>query len=243
VEDNFPNGRPPLELAGVHFTDRDTVNRVETMKVTTCLNPLHTALAVYGCLLGYKSIASEMQDPLLKRLVEKLGYDEGMPVVVNPGIIDPGDFIHEVIETRFSNPYIPDTPQRIATDTSMKLPVRFGETIKSYAARDGLNPADLTYIPLVLAGWCRYLLGLDDNGNTMPLSPDPQLETMQSYLTGVKLGDAGSAKGCLKPILSNRKIFAVDLYEVGLGEKVESYFNELIAATGAVRNTLNKYLQ
>ena len=60
VEDRFPNGRPPLEKAGVYMTDRDTVNKTEKMKVTTCLNPLHTALAVYGCLLGYESIAAEM---------------------------------------------------------------------------------------------------------------------------------------------------------------------------------------
>lgn len=52
VEDRFPNGRPPLEQAGVYMTDRETVNKTERMKVTTCLNPLHTALAVYGCMLG-----------------------------------------------------------------------------------------------------------------------------------------------------------------------------------------------
>ena len=48
VEDRFPNGRPPLEKAGVYMTDRNTVNKTEKMKVTTCLNPLHTALAVFG---------------------------------------------------------------------------------------------------------------------------------------------------------------------------------------------------
>lgn len=53
VEDRFPNGRSALEKAGVYMTDRDTVNRAERMKVTACLNPLHTALAVYGCLLRY----------------------------------------------------------------------------------------------------------------------------------------------------------------------------------------------
>lgn len=52
VEDRFPNGRPVLEKAGVYLTDRDTVNRTERMKVTTCLNPLHTAMSVYGCMLG-----------------------------------------------------------------------------------------------------------------------------------------------------------------------------------------------
>lgn len=242
VEDSFPNGRPQLELAGVYFTDRETVNKVETMKVTTCLNPLHTALAIYGCLLGYKSIAAEMKDLQLKTLVEKLGYDEGMPVVVNPGIIDPAMFIKEVVEKRFTNPYIPDTPQRIASDTSQKLAIRFGETIKAYGKRPDLNPADLKYIPLVQAGWCRYLLGLDDNGDEMALSPDPLLDTVKVYLTGVKLGEVSTAAGKLKPVLSNSKIFGVDLYSVGLGEKVEAYFEELIAGKGAVRATLRKYL-
>ena len=63
VEDAFPNGRPPLEQAGVYFTDRLTVERSEKMKVGTCLNPLHTALAIFGCLLGYRTSAADMQDP------------------------------------------------------------------------------------------------------------------------------------------------------------------------------------
>lgn len=57
------------------------------MKVTTCLNPLHTALAVYGCLLGYTLIADEMKDVELNKLVHEIGPDEGMPVVTNPGIL------------------------------------------------------------------------------------------------------------------------------------------------------------
>ena len=35
IEDDFPNGRPALEKAGVYMTDRDTVNCTERMKVTT----------------------------------------------------------------------------------------------------------------------------------------------------------------------------------------------------------------
>ena len=113
IEDHFPNGRPALEKAGVYMTDRDTVNKVERMKVTTCLNPLHTALAVYGCLLGYDLIANEMKDEVLAKLVDRIGPVEGMPVVVNPGILSPEDFVHEVIHDRLPNPFMPDTPQRI----------------------------------------------------------------------------------------------------------------------------------
>ena len=170
------------------MTDRDTVNRTERMKVTTCLNPLHTALAVYGCLLGYESIAAEMGDKELVELVKRIGYTEGLPVVTDPGILSPRAFIDEVVTQRLPNPFIPDTPQRIATDTSQKIPVRFGETLKSYMASPTLDAASLTAIPLALAGWLRYLLGVDDEGRDMAVSPDPMLEQLQQALTGVKLG-------------------------------------------------------
>lgn len=243
IEDKFPNGRPRLECAGVYMTDRETVNNTERMKVTTCLNPLHTALAVFGCLLSYNHIAKEMQDTELKALVEKIGYEEGMPVVVNPGIIDPLEFIHEVIDVRLPNPFIPDMPQRIATDTSQKMSVRFGETIKSYMRSDKLDSKDLTYIPLVIAGWLRYLLGVDDNAKAMDLSADPMLAELKGYLKDIAVGGLNEdIHDKLKPILSNEVIFGVNLYEAGLGEKIEEMFIELTARKGAVREVLKKTL-
>ena len=111
------------------------MNKTERMKVTACLNPLHTALAVYGCVLGYRLIADEMKDPALSGLVWKLGMDEGLPVVESPGILKPEDFLKEVLTERLPNPFLMDTPQRIATDTSQKVGIRFGETIKAYVRR------------------------------------------------------------------------------------------------------------
>jgi fructuronate reductase len=242
IEDVFPNGKPPLEKAGVYFTDRETVDMVERMKVCTCLNPLHTSLAVFGCLLGYTSIAGEMDDPDLVSLVTKIGYDEGMPVVTDPGIIKPAAFIDEVIKKRLPNPNIPDTPQRIATDTSQKLGIRFGETIKLYAAKPELDINKLILIPLTIAAWLRYLIALDDEGKPFTPSPDPLLAGLQETLKAVTLGDPASAAGTLTSTLSNPKIFAVNLYEAGLGKRIEGYFAELLAGPGAVRKTLKKYL-
>lgn len=241
IEDNFPNGRPALEKGGLIFTTRETVDKVEKMKVCTCLNPLHTALAVYGCLLGYNLISEEMKNPSLKKLVEVIGYKEGLPVVINPGILDPKEFIDTVLNVRIPNPFMPDTPQRIATDTSQKLAIRFGETIKAYAAAPSLNVADLKLIPLVFAGWLRYLMGVDDNGNAFTPSPDPMLAEASSYVAGVKLGEAFDAKKTLAPILSNAKIWGVDLCALGMDTLVCDYFTELTAGTGAVAATLAKY--
>ena len=241
LEDDFPNGRPPLEKAGFFFTERQTVDKVERMKVCTCLNPLHTSLAVYGCLLGYRHIWQELQDEDLKKLIYTIGYQEGLPVVTDPGIIRPEDFIKTVLTVRFPNPFMPDTPQRIATDTSQKLPIRFGETIKAYLASDTLDVKDLKLIPLVFAGWLRYLMAVDDEGKPFEPSPDPLLETAQGYVAGMKLGEKPDCAK-LEGLLRNKTIFGVDLVETGLAEKVCAYFEELTAGVGAVRATLHKYV-
>lgn len=243
IEDTFPNGRPPLEKGGVIFTDRETVEKVERMKVCTCLNPLHTTLAVFGCLLGYTRISEEMKDKQLKKLIERIGYEEGLPAVVDPGVLNPKEFIDTVLNVRLPNPFMPDTPQRIATDTSQKLAIRFGETIKAYRDSEERNTADLKMIPLVFAGWLRYLMAVDDMGNTFELSPDPLLDTVCSYVADSKMGENCDVENKLRPILENEKIFGVNLYEAGMAGLVCSYFKELTAGPGAVRNVLEKYTE
>jgi Mannitol-1-phosphate/altronate dehydrogenases len=237
VEDRFPNGRPPLEDAGVYMTDRDTVNKAEKMKVMTCLNPLHTALAVCGCLLGFNRISDEMKDEDLRKLVYKLG-DEGMPVVVSPGIIDPSDFIKEVLEERLPNPYIPDTPQRIATDTSQKVAIRFGETIKGYMTKN--EAGSMNIIPFVLAAWFRYLIGLSDSGEEMSLSPDPMIDVLKASLEGIELGNNANDLSKVKKILDGEELLGVSLKEAGdIEEKVINYLKEMLQGPGAVRKTLH----
>lgn len=237
IEDNFPNGRPPLEKAGVYMTTRETVNKSETMKVTTCLNPLHTALAVYGCVLGFTSIWEEMLDADLVKLIKTIA-DEGIKVVADPKIINPKEFVREVIEERLPNPNIPDMPQRIATDTSQKVGIRYGETIKAYMKDPSLDTKSLKGISMAIAGWLRYLMGVNDNGEAFELSSDPQLKKLTSALDRIKLGEPKSADGKLYPILSNKTLFGVDLYEAELGEQIETYFKEMISGIGAVRRAL-----
>ena len=241
IEDNYTNGRPPLNLGGVLYTTRETVDKVETMKVTTCLNPLHTAMAIYGCLLGYDLISAEIADADIRAFVQKIGYIEAMPVVVDPGVLNPYEFIGAFINKRLPNPFMPDTPQRIAMDTSQKLPIRFGETIKKYISR-GLDRSNLVLIPLVLAGYARYLKGVDDAGKPFTPSPDPLLEELQSIVSPLEIGREHQDFGCLRRLFSRKDVFGLDLYEAGLGEQIEGMVKELYAGKGAVRTTLHRYV-
>jgi len=243
IEDDFPGGRPPLEDAGFLFTDRDTVNRVERMKVCTCLNPLHTALAVFGCLLGYTRISAEMKDADLVRLIRRVGYDEGLPVVTDPGVIDPKEFIDTVVNVRLPNPFMPDAPQRIATDTSQKIAIRFGETLKAYQASDALDIQSLRAIPLVLAGWLRYLMAVDDDGNAFELSSDPMLEELRPLMAGFRLGGRplpGEIQRKLEGLLRNEAVFGVDLIAAGLAPRVCALLADMMKEKGAVRAQLKK---
>ena len=234
IEDRFLNGRLPLDKAGVYYATRETVERVERMKVTTCLNPLHTCLAVFGCLLNFETIWQEMNDEDLKALVNRIGYVEGMPVVTDPGIMSPKTFLGEVLTVRLPNCFLPDTPQRIATDTSQKLSIRFGETIKAYLEK-GMDVSNLKGIALVEAGWLRYLMGVDDNGSEMVISPDPRLDEMKSRLAGVSFGHNENAEKALTPILEDESIFGVSLVKAGLADSVIEHFKRMNAAPGAVR--------
>ncbi|WP_270659802.1 mannitol dehydrogenase family protein [Enterococcus thailandicus] len=241
IEDAFPNGRPALDKAGVIFTTRETVNAVETMKVSTCLNPLHTALAIFGCLLGYDSIHKEMTDDSLVALIKRLGYQEGLPVVTDPKILNPKAFIDEVINVRLPNPFIPDTPQRIATDTSQKLSARFGETLKAYVTKDR-DISSLEAIPLVFAGWLRYLTGINDKGESFEISTDPLGDTLLPKFAEFQFGEQTISDEIIN-LLKDTSIFSVNLYDIGIAEKVIAYYQQMCIQAGSIQNVLEKFME
>jgi fructuronate reductase len=243
IEDAFPNGRPALEKAGVYFTDRATVNKVEKMKVCTCLNPLHTAMSIMGCLLSFTKISEEMKDVDIVGYIKEIGYIEGMPVVVDPGILSPKSFIDDVVEKRLPNPFMPDTPQRIACDTSQKISIRFGETVKSYKESSELDEANLEFIPLFFASWIRYLMAIDDQGEAFEPSADPLLESCMAVVKDVRIGQKGPFDKILAPLLENPAIWGFDLAHSKLASKVLGYFTQMVENKGAVREVLHTALQ
>ena len=243
IEDRFPNGRPELEKGfGVYLADRATVNLSERMKVTACLNPVHSATGPVGVVLGEELYAKMLNtNPDMMKMARMVAYDEGLPMVEDPKILSPKAFTDELFTDRFPNEYLGDTNLRLATDTSQGVGVRFGETIKAYVKKYG-SAERLTAIPLGIAGWLRYMLGVDDMGNTYELAPDPMVPEIQAALSSVVFGNPASLTDQLHPILSNEKVFFIDLYKAGLGEKIEGMFREMIAGKGSTKATIHKYM-
>ena len=88
-------------------------------------------------------------------------------------------------------------------------------------------------------------MGIDDNGNEMNISPDPMLKELQAFISKIKFKNIESVENNLYPILSNKNIFLVDLYDynINLGKRIENYFKEMIKCVGAVKECLNKYIK
>ena len=244
IEDHFPNGRPALEKGfGVYMTDRNTVNLSERMKVTVCLNPVHSATGPLGVVLGYDLFAHMLNtNEDMMKMARMVAYDEGLPVVPNPGILSPQAFVDELFNDRFPNEYLGDTNLRLAVDVSQMVGIRFGETVKAYVEKYG-DASRLTAIPLGIAGWLRYLLAVDDAGNHYELAPDPMKEELTEQLKDIVVGHPETFKDQLQPILSNEHLFFTDLYKDGVGEKIETMFREMIAGPGAVKATIHKYVK
>lgn len=114
-------------------------------------DPLHTALAIYGCLLGYTLIADEMKNPLLKmvEIIEATGRPSWWWI---PAFWIPKQFIDEVV-TKRPNPFMPDTPQRIATTDTSEAAHPFGEPL-SIQRISRLSLEDLHIILLFLLDGC-----------------------------------------------------------------------------------------
>ena len=242
IEDSFPNGRPALEKGfGVYLADRVTVDRAERMKVTACLNPVHSALGPIGVVRGIELFADLLEDPVMMKMGRQVAYTESMPMIEDPGIISPMAFTDELFEDRFPNRYLGDTNIRLCTDESQGVGVRFGITVMACHEKYG-SAERLTAVPLGIAGYLRYLMGVDDFGQEYTLAPDPLADELHAQLSTVRFGEPESLTGQLRPILSNRQIFFCDLYEMGVGEKIEGMFREMIAGPGSCKAAVEKYM-
>ena len=148
IEDNFVNGRPPLEEVGVHFVS--DVTPYEKMKIRL-LNAGHSVLGIPGALHGHKTINACMEDNLFALFMRQFMDKEATPIL---GAIEGIDLTKYKanLEERFSNPNIKDGINRICSESSAKLPKFLIPTIKENLVIGG----SVKYGIFILAAWCYY---------------------------------------------------------------------------------------
>ncbi|CAI1651823.1 Polyol:NADP oxidoreductase [Serratia marcescens] len=169
VEDNFTAGRPAWELAGAQLVS--DVLPFEQMKLRM-LNGSHSFLAYLGYLGGYRYINECMADEHYRRAALRLMLDEQAPTLSVTGISLP-DYAAQLI-ARFSNPALQHLTWQIAMDGTQKLPQRLLDAVRWHLRHGG----DYSGLALGVAGWMRYVGGVDDAGQPIDIR-DPLADVLQ----------------------------------------------------------------
>jgi mannitol 2-dehydrogenase len=165
IEDDFCNGRPPLEKVGAIFvTD---VTPYERMKIRM-LNGGHAAIAYPAGLLDIAFVHEAMDHKLVGPFLAALERREIAPHVPAVPGMTPEHYLTLITE-RFANPTIGDTIRRLAFDGSNRQP-KF--IIASIA--DGLSAGKpVAGLALVSALWRHYCTGKTASGASIePNDPD-----------------------------------------------------------------------
>lgn len=198
IEDRFiDNARPRWERVGAELVS--DVAPYEHMKLRL-LNGAHSALAYLGYLAGHETIADTVADPVLRVFVEGL-WQEIIPVVPAPPGTDLSTYARVLLE-RFANPAIRHRTWQIAMDGSQKLPQRLLATARERLSRD----LPLQRIALAIAGWMRYVGGIDERGRGIDVR-DP----LASQLRGILDRAGEDPRARVRAVLGVETIFGSDL--------------------------------
>ncbi|MGY6768169.1 mannitol dehydrogenase family protein [Komagataeibacter xylinus] len=171
LEDNFCNGRPALEKAGVQFVD--DVAGYEQVKVRM-LNASHILLGAVGLLLGYRYAHETVADADLERLANAYWTLDAMPQIDAPADFDLDAYRRRLL-SRFSNQAVADTLLRICSDGASKVRVFWTDTVR----RSLESGHDLGRIAFGIAAYLEMLRGRDETGESYaPLEPTLDADDM-----------------------------------------------------------------
>ncbi|UUZ71742.1 mannitol dehydrogenase family protein [Polaromonas sp. P1(28)-8] len=157
-----------LAAAGVQVVEH--VKPFEEAKLRM-LNGSHTAIALIGAVLGLPTVADCIARPAIHRFVHGLMTDVMMPQLQRPGL----PAYRDALLARFANPELRHKVHQIATDSSLKIPLRWTATVQARL----LAGASVEPLALATAVWMRYLLGADEQGQAYAIS-DPLGPALQA---------------------------------------------------------------
>jgi mannitol 2-dehydrogenase len=190
IEDEFCDGRPPLEAVGVQFV-RDA--RPYALIKTRVLNGTHCAIGVLGALAGHETTQEVLADPVFRDYIERLLADEVQPLLPAVDGVNPAAYRNSVL-ARLANPSLGDTLARLRRNASAKVPVHLVPSIRAARAAGRPHPR----LTLAIAGWLRALRGVDERGRPLALD-DPQAARLRAL--AVRSGPDP------RPLLAERAIF------------------------------------
>ena len=176
IEDDFPQGRPAWEVAGAQMVA--TVEAHELMKLR-CLNGTHSTLAYLGYLAGHDTISDAVADAPFADLCRRLWHAEILPTIPPPQGEDLPSYCAALLD-RYRNPAIRHRTWQIAMDGSQKLPQRLLGTVRDNLAA-GRMPTGLC---LAIAGWMRYVGGIDESGKAIDVR-DPMADELRAAAQSV----------------------------------------------------------
>ncbi|WP_094752025.1 mannitol dehydrogenase family protein [Psychromonas sp. CD1] len=199
IEDDFVSGRPNWDLAGATFVDN--VIPFEEMKLRM-LNGSHSFLAYLGYLGGYKHICDAMQNEAYVQATLKLMLHEQAPTLNVPDGINLKEYAYLLIE-RFKNQSLKHQTWQIAMDGSQKLPPRMIHSLCFHLK----NKSSHKVLVLGVAGWMRYIYGIDENNQSIEIK-DPLVQTFASIYK-----KHGLDKSVVQDLLAISSIFPKTLHE------------------------------
>ena len=156
LEDDFADGRPPLEQAGVLLVD--DVGPYELMKLRL-LNAGHQCLCYFAHLCGFELVHDAARDPLFAEFLLAYFEFEAIPTLPPVPGIDLHDYSRTLIE-RFTNPGVRDTVARLCAYSSDRIPKWLLPVINDNLASDG----SVRLAATTVASWARYAEGTDEWG-------------------------------------------------------------------------------
>jgi mannitol 2-dehydrogenase len=159
LEDDFADGRPPFEEAGVQLVD--DVAPYEMMKLRL-LNASHQSLCYFAYLAGYRFVHDAAQDPVIAEFLRRYMDSEATPTLRPVPGIDLADYKRTLLE-RFANAYVRDTVARLCAESSDRIPKWLLPVVHDNLRSGG--PVRLA--AATVASWARYAEGVDEDGESI----------------------------------------------------------------------------
>lgn len=150
VEDMLGEGAPDLASVGVLMVK--DVEAYEFAKLRL-LNGAHSTLAYAGLMRGRDSVGEAMADLKLAHAVERMMREDMVPTLKAAPGLDFSSYITDLLN-RFRNPALTHKLIQIASDGSLKLPIRILGPLED-AMRAG---RPITRFTISLAAWMRFVV-------------------------------------------------------------------------------------